>query len=302
MPEEFARVGDVELCYETFGDPTDPTLLLIMGLATQMVAWQDDFCAEIAGHGFHVVRYDNRDIGRSTRIDAPPPTLGQLIRRSKKSAAYRLPDMAEDAAGLIDHLGVERAHIVGASMGGMIAQVLAARHPEKVISLTSIMSNTGSQWAGQPAFSLYPALLKTAPRERAAYIEHIVGVYEKIGSTGVERNEDDLRQIAALSFDRGTDGAGVARQLAAIMASGDRTKELRKIKAPTLVIHGAADRLVRPSGGLATQKAIPGARLVLIEGMGHDLPRALWPRLIDLIVDNAQGAGAARGAQAAPAA
>jgi pimeloyl-ACP methyl ester carboxylesterase len=294
MNEEFCRVGNVDLCYETFGEESDPTILLIMGLATQMIAWRDDFCEQLAARGYRVVRFDNRDIGHSTRIAGPTPTTGQLLRRTAKGAPYKLSHMAEDAVGLLDHLGVDKAHVVGASMGGMIGQTLAARAPERVISLTSIMSNTGSRWTGQPAFTVYPMLLRSAPKEREAFVEHIVKTYSAIGSTGVETNEQDLREIAGLSFDRGTDRAGVARQMWAIVASGDRSKELRRIKAPTLVIHGDADKLVRPSGGRATQKAIPGARLVTIEGMGHDLPRALWPRLTGLIADHAAAAESQR--------
>jgi pimeloyl-ACP methyl ester carboxylesterase len=202
--------------------------------------------------------------------------------------------MAADAIGLLDHLGVDRAHVVGASMGGMIAQTIAARRPERVESLVSIMSNTGNRWAGQPAFTAYPVLLRAAPPDREGYIDAVVKTYSVIGSSAFERNEDDLRAIAGRSYDRGTDRAGVARQLGAITASGDRTDELRTIQAPTLVIHGTADKLVRPSGGKATQKAIPGARLVTIEGMGHDLPRQLWPRFVRLISDHAHGAMRAR--------
>jgi len=291
MNEQFADLGDITLCYETFGDPQDPTVLLIMGLATQMIGWHEDFCARLAGRGFHVVRFDNRDSGRSTHIKGPAPSVGQLARRSKKAAHYRLDDMADDAAGLLDHLGVDRAHVVGASMGGMIAQTLAIRHPRRVLSLVSIMSNTGAQLSGQPALAVYPVLLKAAPREREAFAEHVAKLYDRIGSPGFDRDLDEVRDLARLSYDRDHDAAASGRQLAAIIASPKRTKDLGRITAPTLVIHGKADKLVRPSGGRAAARAIPGARLMLIEGMGHDLPRGVWDRIIDGIVDNARRAG-----------
>jgi pimeloyl-ACP methyl ester carboxylesterase len=288
MSELFCTVGgDVELCYETFGDPADPAMLLVMGLATQMLGWHEELCAELAGRGFHVIRFDNRDVGRSARMHGRPPSLFQLLRRDRRAAAYTLEDMAGDTVGLLDHLGIERAHVVGASMGGMIAQTLAARHAERVLSLVSIMSNTGSLRSGQPSVRLYPLLLKPVPRDREEYVRHVAALFEQIGSPGFERDEQDLRRLAEHSFDRGLNPAGAARQLAAIVASGDRTPLLGKITAPTLVIHGTADRLIAPSGGRATAHAIPGARLVWIEGMGHDLPRAAWPRMLTAIEQNA---------------
>jgi pimeloyl-ACP methyl ester carboxylesterase len=293
MNECFCRVGDIELCYETFGEPADPAVLLVMGLATQMLGWPDDFCAQLAGRGFHVIRFDNRDIGRSTRLSRyPPPTTGQLLRRDKRAAAYTLADMAADGIGVLDHLGIERAHVVGASMGGMIAQEIAIGFPDRVLSLCSIMSNTGARTSGQPAVGLYAMLLRPAPRERQAAIEHSVRLYREIGSPGFERDELELREVIERSFDRGHDRAGPGRQLAAIIASGNRTERLQRLRVPTVVIHGTEDRLVRPSGGRAVARAVPGARLVEIYGMGHDLPRAAWPRMIDAIVDNAARAGA----------
>lgn len=280
----------MELCFETFGSPAQPTVLLVMGLGTQMVAWHDDFCADLAGRGFHVVRFDNRDSGRSTRMTAPPPTTRQLLRRARGAASYTLDDMADDGAGLLEHLAVGPAHVIGASMGGMIAQTLAARHPESVRSLTSIMSSTGGRWVGQPATALYPIFLRRPPREREAYLEHAARLFARIGSPGRSRDDADVREIAARSFDRGLNPAGTGRQLAAILAAGDRTPQLRTITAPTLVIHGRRDRLVAPSGGRATARAIPGARLELIEDMGHDLPRDLWPRLLGLIEEHLRAA------------
>jgi pimeloyl-ACP methyl ester carboxylesterase len=304
MPEQIARAGDVELAYETFGDPARPAMLLVMGLGTQMLGWREGFCAQLAERGFHVVRYDNRDIGRSTKFSSHrPPTARQLLRRDASAAAYTLADMASDGVGLLDCLGIRRAHVVGASMGGMIAQTIAARYPDRVLSLASIMSNTGARWSGQPSIGLYGVLLKRAPRDREGFVEHQLGVFRKTGSPGFPRDEADLRALATASFDRGHDPAGAGRQLAAIIASGDRSAELRAIRAPTVVIHGTKDKLVAPSGGRATAKAIAGARLVTIEGMGHDLPRGAWPRIVEAIVENAAraaaGSGSGSGARAA---
>jgi pimeloyl-ACP methyl ester carboxylesterase len=292
MDEQFADVGGgIRLCYDTFGDAADPPLLLIMGLGTQMVAWHEDFCAKLVGEGFYVVRFDNRDIGRSTHLDgAPTPTLRQLLMR-RPPAAYRLEDMAGDTVGLLDALGIDAAHIVGASMGGMIAQMLAATRPERVLSLASIMSTTGSRRVGQPAWRVMPIFLRQAPRERDAFIAHTELLFKTIGSSGIQRDDEELREVAALMYDRGLDPAGTSRQLAAIIASGNRTPALRRITAPTVVIHGTADRLVRPSGGRATAKAIAGSKLVKVDGMGHDLPRAAWDQIVAAIVSNAQRAG-----------
>jgi pimeloyl-ACP methyl ester carboxylesterase len=198
--------------------------------------------------------------------------------------------MADDAVGLLDHLGIDRAHVVGASMGGMIAQTVAFRHPDRVLSLTSIMSNTGGNLSGQPALALYPMLLKTAPSDREAFADHLVEVFDKIGSPDFKRDPDELRDMARLSWDRDHDRAGAGRQLAAILASPNRSDDLERITVPTLVIHGKADKLVRPSGGKATARKIPGARLMLVDGMAHDLPRPLWPKLVGGIVDNARRA------------
>jgi len=295
MPEEIARIGDIELAYETFGDPAHPALLLVMGLGTQMLGWRAEFCAELAGRGFRVVRFDNRDAGRSTKFSAhPPPTPRQLLRRDRKAAAYTLADMADDAAGLLDHLGIARAHVVGASMGGMIAQTIAFRHPDRVLSLVSIMSTTGNRWKGQPALRVYPFLLRRPVTDREVQISRVMKLFKLVGSPGFERDEADLRELARTAFDRGRNPAAGGRQLAAIIASGDRTKRLHAVTAPTLVIHGKDDKLVRASGGRATAKAIDGAELLEIPGMGHDLPRDAWPQIIDAIVANAARASAAR--------
>jgi pimeloyl-ACP methyl ester carboxylesterase len=292
MGEQFCDVGrGVTLCYETFGEPGDPTALLIMGLGTQMIAWHESFCEQLASRGLYVLRFDNRDIGRSTHLPGAPPTTAQLLRRSKRAAQYTLADMADDTAALLRELELAPAHVIGASMGGMIAQTLAARDPLLVRSLVSIMSSTGRLWTGQPKPRLYPLLLTPPPRGRDALIAYMEHVFTAIGSKGLPRDPDDLRELAGRSYDRDHDRDGPGRQLAAIIASGDRTSELHRIQAPTLVIHGSADPLVAPSGGRATARAISGARLMLIESMGHDLPRVLWPTLIDAIVENGARAG-----------
>jgi pimeloyl-ACP methyl ester carboxylesterase len=300
MPEQMCRVSDeIELCYETFGDPLKPTALLIMGLATQMIGWPEEFCEELAARGFYVVRFDNRDVGRSTHVKGRQPKPLELLTRSKKPARYLLSDMADDASGLLRELDLGPAHVIGASMGGMIAQTLAARHPDDVLSLTSIMSTTGSRWKGQPALKLYPMFLRRPAEGREQSIERIVKVFEAIGSRGLPKDMDLIRDLAERSYDRDPDPRGPGRQLAAIGASGDRTKELGRIKAPTLVIHGTDDPLVRPSGGRATVAAIPGAQLLTIKGMGHDLPRAAWTRMIAAIADNARRADAQPAREAA---
>ena len=285
--EQFATAGDIELCYETFGEAGRPAVLLVMGLGTQMLGWHEDFCTQLADRGFFVIRYDNHDIGRSTTLSSPPPTARELFTRKIRSPAYTLDDMADDGIRLLDALGIEKAHVVGASMGGMIAQVMAGRHPDRVLSLVSIMSTTGHRWKGQPALRVFPFLLRPPARTRDAYVERVVKLFNLVGSPDFPRDEAELREMLAASYDRSSDPAGAARQLAAIVASGDRTAAVRRITAPTLVIHGTKDRMVRPSGGKATARAIPGARLLLIDGMGHDLPRGAWPRIIDAIVENA---------------
>ncbi len=278
------RVGEIELAHETFGSPEDTPLLLVMGLATQMIGWPDEFCRMLAERGLHVIRFDNRDIGLSTHLDhAGAPDVLAVMGGDHSRVAYRLADMAEDTAGLLDALGLDNAHVVGASMGGMIAQTLAIRHPERVRSLTSIMSTTGDPAVGAPAEAALGALLAPPATDRESAVQRAVDTYRVIGSPGFEFDEHGLRERAGLSFDRAYDPAGVARQLAAILASPDRTADLARVAVPTLVVHGAQDALVNVSGGRATAAAIPGAELFVIEGMGHDLPRAVWPELVDRI-------------------
>jgi pimeloyl-ACP methyl ester carboxylesterase len=291
MAEHVAKVGELEICYETFGSPDDPALLLVMGLGTQMIGWPDRFCAALAARGLHVIRYDNRDVGRSTHLrQHRPPTIKQLLLRDKSAAAYSLADMADDGMGLLDELGIERAHVAGASMGGMIAQTMAARHPDRVLSLASIMSNTGHRWKGMPGLRVYPIFIRRPADNREGAVESTLSTFRLIGSPGFPFEEEELRRVAQLSYERGYNPAGTARQLAAILAAGDRKAELRRIVAPTVVIHGTRDRMVRPSGGRETAKAIAGARLVEIDGMGHDLPPGVWGRIIEAVVSNIERA------------
>jgi pimeloyl-ACP methyl ester carboxylesterase len=285
--ELLAPANGIELCYQEMGDPDGEPLLLVMGLATQMIAWDEDFCRMLAERGFRVVRFDNRDIGRSTKIrDAGVPNL-LAMATGRGAAPYLLRDMAADTVGLMDHLGIDSAHLVGASMGGMIVQSVAIEHPERVRSLTSIMSTTGSRRVGHPSYRTFGLLLAKPPREREAAIERVIKTFRTIGSPGYPFEEERVREIAGRSFDRGHSEAGIARQMHAITASGDRTAGLRQLEVPALVIHGKSDVLVNPSGGRATAKAIPGARLKMIDGAGHDMPRALWPAFVEEIAANA---------------
>jgi pimeloyl-ACP methyl ester carboxylesterase len=288
--EQFARVGELELCYERFGDPADPVILLVMGLGTQMVAWDEEFCGALVDQGFQVIRYDNRDIGRSTILrHLPVPPLPQLIRRDPRAAAYTLEDMADDAAGLLDALELEPVHVVGASMGGMIAQLLAIRHPARVRSLVSIMSTTGNRRVGRTHPRLLLRLVRRPQRNREAYLEEYAATLRAIGSRTHPPDPERVRRLAELTWERGYHPSGSARQLGAIVVAADRTPRLRELNLPATVIHGTEDQLVAPSGGRATARAIPGARLLILEGMGHDLPRPLWPQVVEAIAANAAG-------------
>lgn len=290
--ERLAPCNGIEIAYQEIGDPDGEPLLLIMGLATQMIAWDDEFCAMLAERGFRVVRFDNRDIGRSTRLDGAyvPGRLDLLLRR-RETAAYLLSDMAADTVGLMDHLGFESAHVAGISMGGMIGQTLAIEHPERIRSLVSMHSTTGSRRVGQPTLKVFALMLADAPRDRDAFIKRIQRTYELIGSPAYPTDEERLLRVAEGSWERGHNSRGVLRQLHAIVASGDRTAALRKLDLPVTVIHGTRDTLIRPSGGRATARAIPGARLHIFEGMGHDLPRELWPSFADDFAATAARAG-----------
>ncbi|MBG0832489.1 alpha/beta fold hydrolase [Planomonospora sp. ID67723] len=247
-----------------------------MGLASQLIHWDEDFCGMLADRGHHVIRFDNRDVGESTHLhDAGPSVPGG-------AAPYLIGDMADDAAGLLDALGLDSAHVVGVSMGGMIAQSMAVRHPRRVRSLTSIMS-TPSPQAAPPTEAAMAALMSPPSPDRETAIARALETWKVIGSPGYPLDEERIARVAGLSYDRAYDPAGVARQLTAIIASGDRAPQLKELSLPALVLHGEEDQLVPLSGGIATAEAVPGAKLVTFPGMGHDLPRALWPEIVDAI-------------------
>jgi pimeloyl-ACP methyl ester carboxylesterase len=285
--------GGIELCYDEIGDPEGAPMLMIMGLATQMIHWDERFCRLLAERGFRVIRFDNRDVGHSTKLDAAevPKTVEMLLGTG--TPAYKLRDMAGDVSGLMDHLGIDRAHVVGASMGGMIAQAVAIGHPDRVLSLCSIMSSTGNRRLGLPRWRAFGTLLAKPPRDRDGYVEQAVRTFRVIGSPAYPFDEERFRAVVGAAYDRAFYPAGVARQLHAITSSSDRTRQLRRLEVPGLVLHGDSDPLSRPAAGKATARAIPGARLRLIEGMGHDLPPQLWPVLVDEIASNAARASTA---------
>jgi pimeloyl-ACP methyl ester carboxylesterase len=293
-----ARVGPVELVYETIGDTTDPPLLLVMGLGMQLIHWDIELCEQFAERGFHVIRFDNRDAGLSTKIDAPVPNVMRLMAGLPTKVPYLLRDMAADAFGLLDHLGIERAHLAGTSMGGMIAQEMAIEAPERVLSLASLLSTTGDRFVGTPKLRVWSVLMRRAPRDRDAYIEYFARVFKMIGSPAYRPDDERVRERAGATYDRCHDSAGTARQLGAVLASGSRTTALRGLDVPAVVIHGESDPLVPVRAGIATAKAIPGAELITIPGMGHDLPKELWPTFVDAIARNAERAAARAAAPA----
>jgi pimeloyl-ACP methyl ester carboxylesterase len=261
-----------------------------------LIHWDLELCRQLADRGFHVIRYDNRDAGRSTKIDAPVPNLVRAMAGLPIESPYLLRDMADDAFGLLDQLGIERAHVLGASMGGMIGQEMAIHRPDRVLSLASLMSTTGERRHGRPKLRLWSLFVHRAPQRRDDYVEYFVRVFRMVGSPGYPGDEARLRELAAATYDRGHHPAATGRQLAAIMASGDRTKQLRRLAVPTVVIHGTDDPLVPFRGGVATARAIPDAEFIAIPGMGHDLPREVWPKVVDAVVMNT-----ARAAAIAPA-
>lgn len=286
-----AQANGVELEYDTFGDPADPALVLVMGLGAQLIDWPEEFAGQLAGHGFQVIRFDNRDAGRSTWLDdLPVPDLAALLA-DRGAPPYTLGDLADDTVGLLDALDLDRAHVVGASMGGMVAQQVVLDHPDRVLSLTSIMSTTGDPSVGQPSEAALAVLLRPAAPDRESAIAGAVSGFRVFASTGFEVTDEYLRDRAAAAYDRGYHPAGGTRQLAAIIAATDRTEALHGVTVPTMVIHGEADQLIHPSGGHATAAAIPGAELLTIPGMGHDLPTGTWPQIIDAIVRTAKRAG-----------
>jgi pimeloyl-ACP methyl ester carboxylesterase len=289
MPQ--VKFDDLVLEYDTFGDPADPVLLLVMGLGAQMTTWDVELCELFAVQGFHVIRFDNRDIGLSTALDhLPLPDLAAIAAGDTASAPYSIADMADDVVGLLDALGVERAHLVGASMGGMIVQQVAIAHPERVLSLTSIMSTTGDKAVGRGTPEVLAVFGLPAAGDREAVIEQRLGVSRLTRSPGFPFDEDKARAKIAASYDRSHRPLSSMRQLAAVMAQPDRTAGLREVRVPTLVIHGADDPLVGRTGGEATADAVPDAELVMIEGMGHDLPVDVWPTVVEAVVRTAKRA------------
>jgi len=297
QPPQIAHVNGIDICYEIFGDANAEPMMLIMGLGAQMIHWDDDFCRQLAARGFRVIRFDNRDIGKSSKMSGGK-RLGALellklrFLKIPVEAPYRLRDMAEDTVALMDALRIRSAHIVGASMGGMIAQEIAITFPERVRSLTSIMSTTGNPKVPSPTREATAVLTAPPPATKEEYFARFAQTWKvlRAGSFPEEEALDPSR--AARAWERGLNPAGVGRQLRAILASGSRKERLRQVKAPTLVIHGTVDPLVRPEGGKDTAASIPGARLVMVEGMGHALPMRMWPQVIGAIAEHAKGAAA----------
>ncbi len=285
-PVPSAATNGIELAYEAFGDPADPTVVLVMGLGAQLTGWDEAFCALLVARGHHVVRFDNRDIGRSTWIDTPDldvaAALGSALAGDTTVAPYHLRDLADDVIGLLDHLGLDRVDVVGASMGGMIAQTLAIEHPTRVRSLTSIMSTTGEPTVGAPAPELLGVLLAERPHDLDASIAFSVDVSRAI-SHPAHFDEARALERATVDHERGLNRLGVARQLLAILCSGPRADGLARLDLPALVVHGRQDRLVDLSGGLRTAELVAGADLLAIDDMAHDLPVAHWPRIADAI-------------------
>jgi pimeloyl-ACP methyl ester carboxylesterase len=287
-----ARANGIELCYDTFGDAGAPPLLLIMGLGAQMIAWDDAFCVELAQRGYRVIRFDNRDIGLSTTfsqhgVPDVAKLFGAALMGQPIEVPYTLRDMAADTVGLMDALGIERAHVVGASMGGAIAQELAIHRPARLRTLTSIMSSTGEPGLPPPTQEAMEILMSPTPTDWEGYLARYLNTWRVLRGPGFPLDEARDRLRAAEVFARGLNPPGAARQLGAILASGNRKEALKAVKTPTLVIHGDADPLVRVEGGVATADAIPGAKLVVIPGMGHALPIPMWGQIIDAIAAHA---------------
>jgi pimeloyl-ACP methyl ester carboxylesterase len=282
------QANGITIEYDTFGDRAGRPLLLIMGLGSQMTRWEEEFCRELADRGHFVIRFDNRDVGLSTHFaQAGVPWLQEAMaaagRGERVEAPYTLDDMADDAVGLLDGLGLQQAHVCGVSMGGMIAQAMAIRHPARLLSLISVMSRTGDPAEPPARPEAMAALITPAPVEREANLAHMVKMRRIIGSPGFPMDEADTRQKAARDFDRAFDPAGVARQMTAVMAHGNRKPALASVRVPTLVIHGSGDPLVPVEAGYITAQAVPGAEMLVIEGMGHDMPKGAWPRIIEAV-------------------
>jgi pimeloyl-ACP methyl ester carboxylesterase len=297
QPPRTVGANGIDICYEIFGDADAEPMLLIMGLGAQMIHWDDDFCGQLAGRGFRVIRFDNRDIGQSGKLTGgkrltPLELLKLRFLKIPVAAPYKLSDMAQDVIGLMDALKIKSAHLVGASMGGMIAQEIAITFPERVRSLTSIMSTTGNPKVPPPTREAAAMLMAPPVTTKDEYLERFAQTWKILRVGSFPEDEARDRSRAERTFERGLNPAGVGRQLRAILASGSRKERLGSVKAPTLVIHGTVDPLVRPEGGKDTAASIPGAKLVMIEGMGHALPIPMWPQIIDAIDEHAHAAAA----------
>lgn len=297
QPPQIARANGIELCYEIFGDASAEPMLLIMGLGAQMIHWDDDFCRQLAARGFRVIRFDNRDIGKSSKLSGGKRlTAVELLKlrflKIPVAAPYRLIDMAKDTVGLMDALGIKSAHLVGASMGGMIAQEIAISFPERVRSLTSIMSTTGNPKIPPPTREATAVLMAPPPNTKEEYFARHAQTWKVLRAGHFPEEEALDHARAERNFERGLNPAGVGRQFRAILASGSRKERLASVKAPTLVIHGTVDPLMRPEAGKDTAASIPGAKLLMIEGMGHALPVRMWPQVIDAIDRHAHAASA----------
>jgi pimeloyl-ACP methyl ester carboxylesterase len=289
MPHVTANGIQIE--YDTFGDSSSPALLLVMGAGGQMIFWEVEFCELLVKRGHFVIRFDNRDVGLSTKFEKSGiPDMMAAMKGEPLSSAYSLEDMADDAVGLLDALGIEKAHVCGVSMGGMIAQVISYRYPERVLSLTSIMSSTGNPELPQIKPDVLAALFKPVPGEREAYIEHYVNLWRTLWSPGFPFDETRLRTIMAESYDRSYYPQGMVRHSAAVLTHGYRRSSIASIKVPTLVIHGDADPLISVEGGKETAQLIPGAKLLIIDGMGHDMPKEAWQKIIDAISNHTNAA------------
>ncbi len=297
QPPQIARANGIDICYEIFGDANSEPMLLIMGLGAQMIIWDDAFCEQLAARGFRVIRFDNRDIGQSSKLSGgkrltPMELLKLRFFRIPVAAPYKLRDMAEDTTGLMDVLGIKSAHLVGASMGGMIAQEIAILFPQRVRSLTSIMSTTGNPRVPPPTRAAAAMLMLPPPTTKDEYLARFAQTWKMLRVGRFPEDEALDRWRGERCFERGLNPAGVGRQFRAVLASGSRKERLRTVKAPTLVIHGTVDPLVHPAGGKDTAASIPSAKLLMIEGMGHALPIPMWPQIIDAIDKHARGASA----------
>lgn len=288
-----AKNGDLEIYFDAFGDPSKPALLLVSGLGSQCITYLDELCERFVEAGFYTIRYDNRDVGLSTKFSHVEPDFGAVITALQEGrepdVPYRLSEMATDGMAVLDHLGIEKAHVAGMSMGGMLVQTMAIEHPERLLSVTSIMSTTGDRNVGRATRQANELLLKPAGTTKQDAIERAIEGAQAWGSPE-HFDADRIAEITGRSYDRAFFPDGVARQLMAINSSPDRTEALAATTTPMLVLHGDQDNLIDQSGGLRTAEVTPGAKLVILEGMGHDLPMAYWDRIVTLISDHAREA------------